>query len=131
MIDHFSIAVPKNERSELERELVRHVERDPKIVILRGNKAGLGLAFSLSPESADFERRRFREVGSISPSICFLMLNEYGIQVNQECSDSSRRHMAEVVRWTLTNFRSARVYDDDTQEEITDAALADPGILFD
>lgn len=129
MIYHFSIA-PFGGIEVAAPKILLRAQRDPRILHLEGEKGNHVFVFCYSPESADFERYRFEERGTVSPSLCMLAMDEFGIQVNQEGSDDSRKLMAPFVLWILRSFSPCRVFDDDTEQEVSQLVWDNPQVLF-
>jgi hypothetical protein len=105
--------------------------QDPRILHLDRGPAGHHFVFCHSGASAALERQRFEETGSVGFSLCVLVVDPFGVRLNQECADDSRLRMAPFVIWMLKEFAPCTVYDEDADEDISAAVRADPMLLFD
>ena len=129
MRDYFTIGI-SGDYKDVVAKILAQAQSDPCILHLDREKLGHSLIFCPSPEVADFMRQRFEESGAVSPSMCVLRLNEFGIFVNQECADDSREGMAEFVKWILRTFAPCRVFDSDADKDISELASQKPQALF-
>lgn len=127
---HFSID-PAGEPGTVLADILAYTEKDPCIIHFDRGKMGHLLLFCWSSELVPFARQQFEQEGMVSPSICGVEIHpEYGIFVNQECSDDSREYMAGFIKWVLRNFSPCKVFDTDEDEDISELVIQNPDVLF-
>jgi len=116
--------------SEVVPKILDKARADPSILLRDYGKAGWALIFCHSSESVALERDRIKDAGKVSPSLCVVAMDQYGIRVNQECGDESRDRMAKFVTWILTEYAPCVGLDDDTGEDLSSVISSDPTTLF-
>jgi hypothetical protein len=106
-------------------------EADPFILLLDRKQYGRTLVFCASKRMASAQRLRYLSGHLISGGLCTLTLVPNGrIAVQASGSDESSARLERFVGRILRDLGPFRVFDEETGDDLTSAAIRSPRMLF-
>ena len=113
-------------------QVVKRAAKNPRAFVLGDSQKQKHICFAQSDKSAkEWARRAGRgEMLSYTVASFSVLADEVSHQNPEAGSDESGPQLVEMMRWILHTFPGYRVRNDETREDVTQAVIADPDILF-
>src|SRR5262249_22298975 len=113
-------------------QVVRRAAKNPRAFVLGEFPKYKDICFAPNDKSAkEWARRAGRgEMLSYTVASFRIRADEVSQQDPEAGSDESFPQLVEMMRWILHAFPGYRVINSETREDVTQAVIADPDILF-
>ena len=110
--------------------IVQQAAADPTIVAISRGGLNHRLFFCDSPEEAANEREKYRKNNVVSESLCSLRITDKGMMADLTGEEDSHRRLAIFLEYIFRNFAPCRVYNGETDEDLSAVAETTPDFLL-
>ena len=128
---HFHIQVTPVSDYRLAREkITARAAADARVVHLTSGRLAEALVFCEDAAEAQETQEEYSQSETVSQRLALVRIGDNGFIVDQECVEESREVMIDFVKWVLQSFAPCKVFDLETQEDLSDVAAKDADVLF-